>query len=226
MIVASAALVLAASLSACGGDDDETGGTATSPSEPTATPAAIADRVRSIALPREDMIDGRKVGAPDAAVDVVVFEDFRCPHCLEFTANVEPVLLERYVATGKITLEIRHFPILGDASVVAAVAAQCALRQDAFWPYQKALFLEQAAKGTFSVERFNAIAGELGLDAAPFATCLEKGETLSEVEADFNEARSSGFTGTPSLMVNGETLAGNPDTLDAWLRMLDEALAR
>lgn len=188
----------------------------------TPTPSSIADRVRGTEFPAE-LIDGRRIGSADAHLEVVVFEDFSCSHCLDFTANVEPMLLEDYVIPGHISLEVRHFPILGQASVAAALAAQCAHRQDAFWPYQKALFIEQAESTPFSLDRFNAIAVVLGLNATEFAACLDGLETVAEVEADFEEARSTGFTGTPSVMVNGEPVQ-NPGDADAWKAMLDEAL--
>lgn len=223
--VLSTALALAAVVfSACGSESQADSATQASAVSPTPTPAALVDRVRAITV-APNLVHGRVAGSPDAPVKLVVFEDFRCSHCLDFTANVEPIVLDRYVASGRVSLEVRHFPILGQASAVAAVAAQCALRQDAFWPYHKALFAEQAARGQFTMERFTAIAGGLGLDEGAFKTCLEGLETLPEVEKDYDEARSTGFTGTPSVLLNGAPQV-NPANVDGWTAMLDAALKR
>lgn len=218
--LAPAVLALAGFVAAaCGGDDDPP----PSPT-PTATPASIPDRLRGTEYP-DELIDGRRMGTADPHLEVIVYEDFSCSHCLDFTANVEPMLIENYILPGHISLEIRHFPILGQASVAAAIAAQCALRQDAFWPYQKALFIEQAESRPFSLDRFLEIGDELGLEADEFSACLNNLETVSEVEADFEEARTTGFTGTPSVLVDGEPLAANPGDAEAWAAMLDAKLA-
>lgn len=215
--LAAALLVLVGTAAACGDDDGE-------PPEPTATPtpASIGDRLRGTEYP-QDLIKGRRLGAADANLDVIVFEDFNCSHCLDFTANVEPMLIEDYVIPGHISLEVRHFPILGQASVAAAIAAQCALRQEAFWPYQKALFIEQAEDRPFSLESFLALGDGLGLDHTEMEACLNDLATVPEVEADYEEARTTGFTGTPSVLVNGEPVE-NPGTAAAWKSMLDAAL--
>ena len=52
--------------------------------------------------------------------------------------------------------------------------------------------------GAFSKDNLNKFAQNLGLDMARFTPCLQNNETLSRVDADSKEARSLGFSGTPS----------------------------
>jgi len=73
------------------------------------------------ALPK-DLQNGTKLGKDDAPVKLVSYEDFQCPFCLQYTANQEGELIEKYVKTGEVQLEFRNLTILGQESVRAAIA--------------------------------------------------------------------------------------------------------
>ncbi|MDZ7728712.1 MAG: thioredoxin domain-containing protein [Dehalococcoidia bacterium] len=233
-----AALVL---LVSCGGEDESAGGAAspsgdegsgnpadsTTPVDATATPAADQETVAAIEnldFPSE-LIDGNAIGDPDAPLHLVVYEDFQCPHCLAFTAEVEPVLLDEFVREGDLLLEVRHFPVMGNASAGAAVAAECARQEDAFWEYHRQLFLQQATGGPFTGEAFEAIASDLGLDEAAFAECLRSDATIQTVSDEAQEARTAGITGTPGFILDGETLAPAPADAAGWRTLLQERLS-
>src|SRR5512139_1398364 len=72
------------------------------------------------------VLGGAKIGKADAPVKIVAYEDFQCPFCLLFTSEDEPSIISELVKTGKVQYEYRHLPILGNESVSAAVATQCA----------------------------------------------------------------------------------------------------
>ena len=48
------------------------------------------------------------IGNPDAAVTVVEYASFTCPHCRTFHERVWPSLKENYVDTGKINFVYRE----------------------------------------------------------------------------------------------------------------------
>jgi protein-disulfide isomerase len=229
------ALALAAfALVACGGDDDS--------SEPTPTAAATSPTAPSGEGPRSEhgqliaratipleLADGAAIGRADAPVVIEAFEDFGCSHCLHFTATIEPQLFEEYVARGKVRFVYRYFP-LQQVTGLAAIAAQCAAEQDRFWQYHKLLFIAQAEANNksgpglgvvFGPEGLRATAADAGLDPAAFDACVAGEAAFNVVQADLREANSLGLRGTPSFLINGEPLGGNPETYDDWKKLLD-----
>ena len=180
-----------------------------------------------------DMVEGTKVGRDDAPVKVTVFADFQCPHCLNFTADQEGEVVERFVKSGDMQLEYRHLSILGSESVDAALASQCAADQDKFWQYHNKLFLVQAEANQSSVPRHNVgrysadnlkkYASELGLDTGAFNTCFDTQAHLDTISNDERTARSFGISGTPGFLVNGQPLgSGTPSNIESWQDLMDQ----
>ena len=88
---------------------------------------------------------------------------------------MEPQLVNDYVATGKVLFEFKDLAFLGDESIQAAQAADCALDQGKFWPYHDTLYANQHGEnqGSFTTERLKAIAQTVGLNMSTFDHCLE-----------------------------------------------------
>jgi len=223
---------------ACGGDDDPAGraGGAPSGSATAPAPGATIDPTtafRDLEYPA-DLIDGQAIGKADAPITLTAFEDFQCPFCLRFTLLNEPVIIEAYVLTGKVRFEFKHFPILGDESGAAAIAASCAAEQEGFWALHKRLFLAQADAGQLTSEKLNAgrfsvgnlqrYAADEGLDRAAFAACLSSKAAADRVTSELREAAGLGLRGTPSFLINGAPVARPPTTPDEWRRFLDQQL--
>lgn len=237
-IFAVAALGLAA---ACGGDDDDSPNpTATGPADAaTNTPQASAGGPQSehgqliarASIPLE-LADGTSIGRADAPVVIEAFEDFGCSHCLHFTATIEPKLFEDYVATGKVRFVYRYFP-LQQVTGTAAIAAQCAAEQDKFWEYHKELFIAQAEANNksgpglgvaFGPAGLRTIGAAAGLDSAAFEACVIADSALNVVQEDLRQAQTLRLRGTPSFVINGEILSGNPESYDDWKKILDPLL--
>ncbi len=111
---------------------------------------------------------------------------------------------------GKVNIVYKHSAFLGQESVWAAQAAECAADQGKFWEYHDLLFDKQTGEnvGTFTKENLMTYAKELGLDSAKFDPCLKNDETLPRVAADTQEGRSAGVSGTPTFFINGKPLVG------------------
>lgn len=173
---------------------------------------------------------GNVLGAADAPVTLIQYEDFQCPSCLRYTVDYEPFLIEEYVKPGLMRIELRHFPVVGVESQTAARGAVCAGEQDRFWEYANRLFVIQAGdgfrpdRGAFDEPALTDLAGDLGLDEDAFTACLANPDTLSAVSANDSAARAIGFRGTPSFMLNGTPLQGAPGTEDSWRTLIDAAL--
>ncbi len=136
-------------------------------------------------------------------------------------------VLQSYIDSGKVNLVYKHSAFLGQESVWAAQAAECAADQGKFWEYHDLLFDKQNGEnvGTFTKEKLIAYAKELGLDSSKFDPCLQKDETLQRVISDTQEGRAVGVTGTPTFFINGKPLVG-AQPAEAFQTQLDAALGQ
>jgi protein-disulfide isomerase len=121
----------------------------------------------------------------------------------------------------------KHSAFLGQESIWAAQAAECAADQGKFWEYHDLLFAKQNGEnvGTFTKDNLTAYAKELGLDSAKFDPCLKNDETLPRVAADTQEGRSAGVSGTPTFFINGKPLVG-AQPLSVFQSQIDALLAQ
>lgn len=119
---------------------------------------------------------------------------------------------ETLVAEGRARVVYRHLTILGQESVWAAEACECAGEQGRFWAYHDKLFASQSGRnnGTFSQDNLKRFASELGLDGGAFNACVDSGRYSEKVRADTEAGRQKGVRATPTLFVNGNKLDGVP----------------
>ncbi len=158
-------------------------------------------------------------GPADAPVVMIEFSDFNCPYCGRFARETLPLLRENY--DGRIHFVYRDFPILGDSSLQAAVAAECADDQGAFWGFHDLLFENQRG---FNQEMFIRFGEALELDIEQFTTCQNDSATRDEVIADYTEADRLGVGGTPTFFINGRRVVG-AQPYEVFQSVIDEELA-
>jgi protein-disulfide isomerase len=127
--------------------------------------------------------------------------------------------LEKY--EGQIRFVYRDFPVLGNNSTGAALAAECADDQGMFWEYLDLLFANQ---GQLGFDMFLQLAGDLELDIDQFTTCVEEQTHVDEMTADFAAAVQIGAQGTPAFLINGRFVAG-AQSLESFSIIIDEELA-
>lgn len=139
------------------------------------------------------------LGNPDGDVTVIEFFDYNCPYCRRAGEQVKAAL----AADGNIRVVYREWPILGEASVVAARAALASRAQDAYPEFHEALM---TAQGRLDADRVMAIADALGLDTDQLRADMEAPEVDAHIETSMQLASTLGFTGTPSFVI-GDTLA-------------------
>jgi protein-disulfide isomerase len=158
---------------------------------------------------------------------VTVFFDFQCIYCARFAREHEQRLRREYLPKGVLDLRLRHFPILGAESWLAAQAAECAGEQGRFWEYYDLLWRRHGGvnRGVFTARNLKAWGREIGLDGPRFDACLDTGRGLVKVEEDFREGRRLGVDATPTLIIDGQMIRGLVPWED-FRRILDEALRR
>lgn len=148
------------------------------------------------------------IGAADAKVTVDMFEEFQCPHCKEYTDNVQPKLVAEFEGKS-VKFVYRHFPIFAN-SAEAAMASEIAGSQGKFWEYHDRLFLNQN-KQPYNLATFLSIAGDLGLDKTKFEADYNSNKYKGDVNYDKNAGNDLKVAGTPSIFVNGKYVAAGND---------------
>jgi hydrogenase maturation protease len=145
------------------------------------------------------------VGATDAPLVMEIWSDFGCPYCARFALETQPALMSTYVDTGRVRFEFRDFPVQGQASLDAAVAARAAGRQDAYAAYADLLYENH---GRFAREDLLGYAADLGLDVTRFEQDLDDPSLDAAVRADWLAGQQAGVRATPSFVIERSLVAG------------------
>ncbi|MFC4610260.1 DsbA family protein [Streptomyces maoxianensis] len=154
------------------------------------------------------------VGANDAPSTLTVWEDFRCPACASFENALRDTIheLER---TGQVKIEYHLATIIdgnmgGSGSLHAANAAACAQDVGKFVPYHDVLYQNQPPETDDAFadnSRLIELAGKVdGLVTPEFRSCVEEGKHNAWVAKSNAAFRSGGFRGTPTVLLNGESV--------------------
>jgi protein-disulfide isomerase len=153
-------------------------------------------------------VEGTTLGDPKAPILVEEYADFQCPVCDQFARQALPAIESKYINTGKVRFVFHHFQFIGEDSIKAGEAAECAGEQGKFWEYYDTLFANQAAeqrgtaRGAYADANLIAFADQLKLDTAAFTTCLNSDKYRDKLTRDYNEGQARGVTGTPTLFIN------------------------
>ena len=167
------------------------------------------------------------LGNKDAKVKIVEFADYRCPFCEVLYKESEPKIVKDYVDTGKAVFYFRHFAFLGEASTLAANAAECANEQNKFWEMHAWLYDNQPPESDvsmYTVEKLTEAAGSLGLNTSQFNQCLTSNKYQANVDKDIAEGQTAGVSGTPTLFINGKPIIG-AEPYETIKAQIDAALA-
>jgi protein-disulfide isomerase len=172
----------------------------------------------SVLTPTNIAFSGRTLGKEDAPVTVLLYGDFRCSACFNFTeGGTELNLVTNYVVTGRAKLVWQDRLIIdelrqdGTASRDAANAAMCAADQNKFWPMHDWLYANQSTTedaSAFTPARLSNIGKAAGLDMTRLQPCMDAGTHNAEISAANLVARKT-INGTPTVYVNGK-VAGDP----------------
>lgn len=165
-----------------------------------------------------DLSTAHRRGAANAPVQIVVYSDFQCSFCRQLAAILHQVTAE---FPQQVSIVFRYFPLQGHPRAFpAAVAAECAGEQGAFWRFHDKLF---ADGGDLSDAKLLEAAASLGLDAQRFTACLQSAAPKQVVSANLQEATELGLPGTPSVFINGRQF-GKPLTHENIVRRIKELL--
>ena len=147
--------------------------------------------------------DAHVRGPQDAIVTLVEFGDYQCPSCALFHPVIA-ALMDRF--PSQLQFQFRHFPLITihANAIYAAVAAEAAAEQGAFWEMHDLLFESQSdwASHPDPTSMFASYAERLGLNAAEFEAAVRSDLVRDRVTEDLAEAQQLRLSGTPSFFVN------------------------
>jgi protein-disulfide isomerase len=226
MVIAAgaAALVIvalvAASLLLRGGDEaDSATPTTTTPS----SPSTLLD-----GIPQERAV----LGAEDATVTLIQFEDLQCPICKRYQEEGFPGIVEEYVRPGKVKIRFVGLAFIGPDSEKALLYTLAAGEQGKLWQFADGLYANQGEEnsGWVTDELLQELAVDFDLDWEKLKTDADGAVTLQQANSMATEAEQRGVPGTPWFYVqvgDGQPYEVRPGSfaIEEFRQILDDALA-
>ncbi len=167
------------------------------------------------------MTDGYAVTVGDDAAPrtLTFYEDPQCPVCAAFEAEVADEVAAA-VEAGEVQVEYRIVSFLDQASendyssraANALMVVQDAAGSEAFAELHRILYENQPAEGTAGPEdeQLVAWAVEAGADEADVRDGIESGVFDQFVANATDQMSRDGVNGTPTVLVDGEQVQGDP----------------
>jgi protein-disulfide isomerase len=138
------------------------------------------------------------LGEKAAAVTLVVFSDFQCPHCANAAKSLRTIVEE---SNGRVRMAYRNFPLSRQkTSMYLAVTGLAAHRQGKFWQMHDALYENRTRLNPDVIE---GLADEVGMDVEQFQDDLLDPALEAQVRADQEAGVKLGVRGTPAIFING-----------------------
>lgn len=137
---------------------------------------------------------------PNAQTTLIAYIDYQDSQSQVLYGSIKD-LAEKY--GDKLHIQFKHYPItaIHPLAFDAAVAAECARDQNAFFEYSEALFASEKA---LDANTLFDIAQDLDLYSNTFESCFEG--KRSEIEHGIAEAKANNILGSPSVVLNGQIL--------------------
>jgi protein-disulfide isomerase len=176
-----------------------------------ASGAAVAGVADARAMLRGIPQAGTRLGDPKAPVVLTEFADLQCPFCRDYALNVLPQVIERYVRTGRLRLELRLRRFIGPDSDIAGRAAQAAATRDRMWNFVDLFYRNQGQENSHYVT--DAFLSRIATAAGVPASLVVKGNTTGAalekpIEMAESEAQAAGLESTPSFLIGPTAGAG------------------
>ncbi len=204
-----------------GGDDAVTASSPLSRAQ-TSTPATATSQAAGSALaqaaaPTPDAeygdipvtADDFVMGQATAPVTIVEYASLTCPHCARFHTQVLPGLKKELVASGKVRLVYRDFP-LDQSAMAGSMLARCAGR-DRYFAFLDVLYRDQSnwARARNPVQALSRIALLGGIGKDKFQSCMaDKKLQESILKQRLEGSQMYQVNSTPTLLINGQKFSG------------------
>lgn len=176
--------------------------------------------------PDSEQLPAPLIGSGPVAIDV--YEDFGCPSCHDFEADVFPDIEQQLLETDEATYRHRDFPLPADDQSIAMATAARAVQAETmtdddpageFFAYKQAVM---DADDWSEDALADLAASETDADRAAVADALENGTYYPTLVADWNRGDEAGVEGTPTIIVDGEQIE-DPFDIEAIVERVEDA---
>ncbi len=163
-------------------------------------------------------------GSERARVTIVEYTDFECPYCRE----ARPVLVDVMRQYGDdVRLVVKQMPMeFHPHAMPAALMFEAIVRQnpDIALRFYDEMYEHQDQLATQGAAFVDAAAQKVGADLSRAKRDAGSAAVRAVIDADREEARRFGFSGTPGFVVNGVPLEG-VQPVEAFQRIIDRVLS-
>jgi protein-disulfide isomerase len=230
-ILAAVVVVVVAIVVSQGGSDDSGGGAAPSASGGQAQQSQSADVEELFGdIPQ----DGVTLGEPDAPATLIEFADLQCPFCAQYTTGALPTVIQDYVRSGRLKMQLRLLRFIGPDSERGAEVAAAATLQNKGWDYSDLFYRNQGQENSgYATDAFlERLARETpGLDVNQLESDLDTPPAQRLIRQAERQANELGVSGTPTFFIQKRN--GAPEQLqltsldaDSVTAAIDSALGR
>ena len=181
---------------------------------------------------------GLVAGKPSAPYTFVEYGDLKCPVCRQFDVNSLPTIVNKYVKTGKLRIELRLLHFVGEQqnpgdSEKAARFAIAAANQNKTWPFAELFYFNQQDETTRYVtdSYLTWLGNAVGVDSKQALAQSNSKVVTAKLDTFAKEFAANNFTGTPSFLfgkTGGKLEAFQPsgayDNPDSFTIQIDDAL--
>jgi protein-disulfide isomerase len=169
----------------------------------TAAPGPVSGAREANALFAGIPQHGLVLGNAKAPVRIVEFADLQCPFCSDYSLSTMPGLVDKYVRTGKASMEFRSLAFIGPDSVRAARVAQAAGQQDKLWNFVDVVYRNQGKENTgWATDAvLKRLATGAGVDANRAFAARNSTSVTNALNAANTLATQSGVQSTPTFLV-------------------------
>ncbi len=185
-------------------------------------------------IPQKNMALGKE----DAPLTMVEFADPQCPYCAQYNNDVLPDLIDKYVKTGQMRMELRLQTFVdnstGDADSTETASMAVALGEQSFaWNFMDLFYINQGdeAADTVNDSSLLDLAGAIpGADGKKALAARDSETVKTELAASEQLFNAKTGGGTPSFLIGNtggelKSLPVQQLELSEFTATIDELLA-
>ena len=155
------------------------------------------------------------IGDPNAPVTIAYWSDYQCPFCKRFDQETMPILIEKYVNTGKVKIVFKDFQFLGPDSMTGALYGRAVweVAPSAYKAFHAAMAAAQDEEhgGFGDAASIDELLKTIpGVDAAAVTAAVKANESRYKglIESDRAEGARFNINSTPSFIIGKQVIAG------------------
>ncbi|WP_281300291.1 MULTISPECIES: DsbA family protein [unclassified Iodidimonas] len=229
--------LMAATLSACGNENEPSQSSSSKAESPAQTAASASGDgpnyldviTTDTASEKGFALGGVAMGNPDAPVTIIEYASLTCPHCAAFHKDVLPGLKENFIQSGKVRYVFYNY-VMNRIDLAASSISRC-FGPERFFPLSDLFFSRQrewlanARDQGQVIDDMAALVRRAGISRTEFDQCLAE----RDLQQHLVEMTSGGqarwqITGTPTIIVDGKKRGAEAQNYEGLAKMINDKL--